>query len=471
MKKFLSLTIALLMLLSLMVSAFAETTEAKLEIIGIDEMLKDKSAWVDKAEALSVTDKKLERENAKGYKIFNYTGKEYLNEIFEFDLTLNDLKPGDTWNSVILRASKDNQYKNIWSDNVHSYCFNIRTNSVEVQRYHKGRALAIGIYPCEIKSGEKFTVRAGAINVSGGVQLIFYINGKQIVNVFDNNEKSGGYITEGGYFGLCNYSKMVVEPASKKYEAIKGIPVALGASDYSPKASTLKADYKILGDTEVETAWYECASNYEWILKSPDLIAPEELKKIEGSENKNEYTLTQNDIGKYILFGITDKQGNLSLTRSVYIDPVAHLLSESIYMVYGNSLACVKGEKVNVDENDAVTPEIIDAVSYVPLRFLVEKSGGTVSWNEEKRSVEIKIGDYVSLINIGDTNVTVNEKAFALKKAPYINNERTMICIDDVILLTGLYAKNFHDCIVSVTKEDIELSVSEVAQIETHIIK
>lgn len=300
---------------------------------------------------------------------------------------------------------------------------------------------------------------------------MFYIDGKQILNIYDNNEEEGGYITESGYFGLNNYSKMVMEPTSKKDEEIKGIPVRTAISEYTPDISVLKADYKILGDTEFETAWYRCDGKPEWDLIVPDMIAPKEIIKIEGSENKDEYTPTDNDTGKYIMFGITDSDGNLSLTEAQYIDPVAAILSHDIYMVFDNSLALANGEKVNVDENAEVTPTLIDTTAYVPIRFVIEKAGGEINWNEEKRAAEIKIGNYVSLVNIDDTNATVNGEEVTLKKAPIIENDRTMLCVDDINTLTELYAKNFHDCIISVTKEEVELSVAEVAQIETHIIR
>ncbi len=470
-KKIIALALCVSTLLTASFSAFAENEATELKIIGVEEILADKEAWVDKAEILSVTDKKLEREYSKNHRIFNYTGEKYLNEIFEFDLTLYDLKEGTSWNSIILRGSEKNGYGNLWTDNYQSYCFLIRTNSVEVQRYQKNQPIVLGAYPCEIKSDEKFTVRAGALNVEGGVQLLLYINGKQIFNIFDNNEEEGGYITESGYLGFYNSSKIAMEPASKKGDEIKGIPASFFVSEYTPKTTVLKADYEILGDTKVETAWYSCEEKPVWTLAAPEMKAPKEIVKIEGSENKNEYTLTDSDKNKYIVFGIIDEDGNLSFTESIHIDPLASALSKDIYMVVDNTLAYANGEKVNVDKNADVTPILIDTTAYVPLRFVVEKAGGEVSWNEGGRTVEIKVGDYVSSINIDCKCAKVDGGKIILNNAPVIKNDRTMLSVSDLYSLTGLHAKNFYDCVISVTKEEVDFSVSEVAQLETAIIK
>ncbi|MGE5615103.1 MAG: copper amine oxidase N-terminal domain-containing protein [Bacillota bacterium] len=57
-----------------------------------------------------------------------------------------------------------------------------------------------------------------------------------------------------------------------------------------------------------------------------------------------------------------------------------------IVLQIGNNLAYVNGEEVKID----VPPEIINNRTVVPLRFIAEKLGLKVNWDEESETVEVE---------------------------------------------------------------------------------
>lgn len=462
----------LLIIFALSVSsltAVAEETAGEAKVIGVEEMLADPENWEDAGGLLKVTKDKLSRDGSKSTNVVTYVGKEYTSEIFDFDITFDKTKEGRAWSAIVLRSDTTKNTE-VWTSG-HSYVIIVRPKFLEVQKYMNSKG-TIGGYPCDIPDGTPVNMKIGAVNVEGGVQLICYINGKQIFNIFDNSN----YIPDGGYFSLCNIdtSAITVTPAKTTVHEIPSFPVSFAVSEYDRKATSLKASYNMIGDSKATLNWYTTDKPLTWGLDTEDGLAvkAEDLvTKIEGYENKTEYDIKKSDVGKYIGIGIRTEDGTLNLSRQVYINPSEYIIGKNIYTVKNYEKAIVNGVEMQIDENDwQVLPEEIDSVLYMPLRFAAEKTGGEVSWNEAARSVEIKYEGKSALINVGSNKATVDGSEIILTAAPIINYDRTFIAVSDINALTNSDAVLYGDLIAIGNKEDTALSEEDAEYIKKQIM-
>ncbi len=95
--------------------------------------------------------------------------------------------------------------------------------------------------------------------------------------------------------------------------------------------------------------------------------------------------------------------------------------TNEIVLVVDSKTAVVFGEEVTND----VAPIIRNDRTMLPARFVAEKLGAKVEWNNEKRQVKI-VGENVEiLITIDSDTAYVNGKEVKLDSAAFIENERT----------------------------------------------
>lgn len=468
-KKILSLLTALVLSVSSF-TAIAEETQKEATVIGVEEMLADPENWKDAGGLLKVTKDKLSRDGSKVSSVVTYVGKTYTNEIFEFDITFDKTNEGRAWSAVILRSDSSDRSE-LWTSG-HSYVVIVRPQFLELQKYSSSKG-TVGIYPCDIPDGETVTMRVGAIDVENGVQIICWVNGEQMFNYLDDNN----YLKDGGYFSLSNIStsKITVTPTKDSDKTAPGFPIGFKVSDFDRKTTELNASYSVMGDAKTTLNWYITDEALTWNLDTGDTTGaqPEDLvKKIEGYENKTEYDIKESDVGKYIGIGIETQDGTLSLSKQTYINPGEYIIGKNIYVVKDYDKAIVNGDEISIDEDDwQVLPEEIDSVLYMPLRFVVEKTGGEVLWNESARSVEIKYDGKSSLINVGSNTATVDGTAVTLTAAPIINYDRTFIAVSDIKALTNTDIALYDDLIAVgnkentvLTEEDVEYIVKEITE-------
>ena len=91
-----------------------------------------------------------------------------------------------------------------------------------------------------------------------------------------------------------------------------------------------------------------------------------------------------------------------------------------------NEIAIYKGEEKTVKEID-VAPFIVDGTTMIPLRGLFEEMGATVSWNGDEEKIGVQSGDTELLFQIENTRVFVNGVRYGVIVAPRIVNSRTFI--------------------------------------------
>ena len=83
----------------------------------------------------------------------------------------------------------------------------------------------------------------------------------------------------------------------------------------------------------------------------------------------------------------------------------------------------VKGEAVEFDRQ----PELDGETLLIPFRFVAEKLGAVVAWDGETQTVFASVGDTLSTMQIGNSNIFVNGTAIAADKAPAIYTDRTLV--------------------------------------------
>lgn len=109
----------------------------------------------------------------------------------------------------------------------------------------------------------------------------------------------------------------------------------------------------------------------------------------------------------------------------------------------------VNGEAIEFDRS----PELVDDSVMVPFRFVAEKLGATVSWDGETQTVFAILGNGLSIMQIGNSNVFVNSEAFTVEKAPALSIDRTLVSTQILEKTLGVSASwNAETSTVTITK-------------------
>lgn len=108
-----------------------------------------------------------------------------------------------------------------------------------------------------------------------------------------------------------------------------------------------------------------------------------------------------------------------------------------IYM----ELYSVVNEIVNVDGKEItsdVPVQVIDGVTFLPLRSTLEALGFEVTWNSETKSVELSKGAQWTSVTIGSNAYFKNKMApHTLSSAPVIVNGRTLVPVEFIADIIG----------------------------------
>ena len=83
-----------------------------------------------------------------------------------------------------------------------------------------------------------------------------------------------------------------------------------------------------------------------------------------------------------------------------------------------------------------VTPQMKDNRSFIPIRFLsyaLKVDPLYVRWDAKDRSANIKDGDNIMTLYVGDSTAILNNKPFEMDTSAYITNGRTMLPISQII--------------------------------------
>src|SRR5450830_1527330 len=121
--------------------------------------------------------------------------------------------------------------------------------------------------------------------------------------------------------------------------------------------------------------------------------------------------------------GITATANVKIATGVVTLVTVVGPVTRVIVLTIGTDIVTVDGKATSVD----APPEIVNGRTFVPIRFIAETFGSTVTWLPETKGVTIVLGDMTIGLQIANATAVINGNIIALEAAPYIKNSRTMV--------------------------------------------
>ena len=102
-----------------------------------------------------------------------------------------------------------------------------------------------------------------------------------------------------------------------------------------------------------------------------------------------------------------------------------------------------------------VQPRVDNGVPMTPLRYLLEKDGGKVKWENMTKTVRASADGKSIVIQIGDRNAKVDEITMSMEVTPYIDRGRTIVplsFIHDALGVNVEYDKETGHVLITSTK-------------------
>ena len=144
-------------------------------------------------------------------------------------------------------------------------------------------------------------------------------------------------------------------------------------------------------------------------------------------------------------------------------DEYTNVLEGGIALKAGSENAYADLIKKQIMENDAdAVPVIKNSTALVPIRFISENLGAEVIWNEEAKSVTVKKGEDEIAMVIGKETFNVNGEEKTLDYPPEIINDLTYLPIRAVSEMLG-FNVSYNDSykLILITDPEKELSENE----------
>lgn len=123
----------------------------------------------------------------------------------------------------------------------------------------------------------------------------------------------------------------------------------------------------------------------------------------------------------------------------------------------GDIKILVDGQELVMD----VKPLIVESRTLVPVRAVVERLGGKVNWDGEKRTVTITKNDTLILLTLNEKTATVNGTAVTLDLPAQMVNSRVMIPLRFVAEALGVKVDFYKNTVIILTDIDADISVSK----------
>lgn len=127
---------------------------------------------------------------------------------------------------------------------------------------------------------------------------------------------------------------------------------------------------------------------------------------------------------------IVEKSDESEATEPVINKRVSHRAKNAVVIQIGNYAAVANDLLEWIDkDNKSVIPYIKESRTMVPLRYIAEKLGAEVGYNDATREVSITLGKDVFKVVIGEKSYTLNDKKFELDAPAEILENRTFVPI------------------------------------------
>lgn len=121
---------------------------------------------------------------------------------------------------------------------------------------------------------------------------------------------------------------------------------------------------------------------------------------------------------------------NFSACASSTNETLADFVNDkTIILQIDNPIMKVNGEEKEIDTQYKTAPVIRNGRTLLPVRAIIEEIGGTVFWDEEKETVTLKYENVNITLTIGNLAAFRNGETFILDTAPIVKNNRTLLPI------------------------------------------
>ena len=117
------------------------------------------------------------------------------------------------------------------------------------------------------------------------------------------------------------------------------------------------------------------------------------------------------------------KASGIKKSISLYAKWIEAAPSVKLVLTIGQTQATMNGETFVND----VAPIIVNDRTMLPIRFVAEKLGATVGWEEETRTVTVTLGEVAVSLVVGESVAKVNGEEQALDSPSFIQNDRTYL--------------------------------------------
>jgi hypothetical protein len=102
--------------------------------------------------------------------------------------------------------------------------------------------------------------------------------------------------------------------------------------------------------------------------------------------------------------------------------------SSGIVLTIDSSRMYVNGIAQDIDPGYHTSPVIVNSSTFIPIRAIIEKLGGTVAWNATDQQVTITLNNTTVILTIDSKTATVNGALTTLDDDPFISaTGRTML--------------------------------------------
>ena len=240
-----------------------------------------------------------------------------------------------------------------------------------------------------------------ASTTTGTTGLVLGLNvGVQVINAVAASGATGTFVV------------VVIAPqviTSMAVKLVPMVPVSTTSQQFAAIATT--AAYPIL-DYTTNAAWTDT-------IPSASIATTKGLLSYAGDKTG---TVSAIATGVTTPVNVQIAAGVVTLTTPVVVVPPTPV-TKVIVLSIGSDIVSVDGKATTVD----AAPEIVEGRTFVPIRFIAETFGATVTWLPETKGITIVLGTTNIGLQIGNATTLINGKIIVLEAAPYIKNSRTMV--------------------------------------------
>ncbi|MBQ7792286.1 MAG: InlB B-repeat-containing protein, partial [Clostridia bacterium] len=271
-------------------------------------------------------------------------------------------------------------------------------------------ALTLDISILKVKEGET------PVTISEPNQLVSFV-----IEIPDSLKNKGDYIILRDHGGVVEAITKTPN-ANGEYITVSGNTITLYANKFSLYTLATREPVIVASGGSVASYTVNFDANGGSKVATASVTKGKTVKQ-PADPVKEGYTFA----GWYLDEALTEAfDFETKITKSIKLYAKWDAVSVTkIVLTIDQKDATINGE---VKTND-VAPVIVNDRTMLPIRFIAEALGATVSWEDETRSVFVSLGDTTIGLVIGETTALVNNEAVELDCASFIENDRTYLPI------------------------------------------